>query len=119
MGAQAVIQAADETIEGILKRPRMYGSPEAVEFQFLLAVEFKLIALGFGARFDHREVIDNWIAHVKQTYPKPSVCYLAGRMGLTIESSDEEWEKFVGVMKAFVAEGGPFSLLTEGKGAAC
>lgn len=72
-----VISAIDETLDCIIKYPRMCGDAQGIEFEFLTLLSLKEVALG---RENEIAIHKRWMVYVDVCFPTgPMVFYLAGR----------------------------------------
>jgi len=67
----AVDRWIDETLDGMLKRPGMYGSPESVELQALLLLDLRaFVAHPETAERAAGGVFDAWLASFRRSHPQ-------------------------------------------------
>lgn len=72
-----VILHLDETMDCIIKYPRMCGNAQGIELEFLTLLSLKEVALG---RESEIAVHKRWIVYIDICFPNgPKICYLSGR----------------------------------------
>jgi len=101
-----VLAFTEEVPAEILRTPKMYGSPLAVELQFLQCLEVRLIAEGFDETTSMRMLREIYYEHVNRSCPKtPRILTLSGRFEWKDADVEKDWESFVGVLRSFLFEG--------------
>jgi len=113
-----VLAYANETLKGAIETPQMYGTPLAVETQFLQAMEFKLLSEGHDPETSWRVLRSAWMAFVNRNVPPRSVIPLSHRPSLTQSEKwgTKDWKFFARTMRSFVeldAEGGGYATVVK------
>ncbi len=71
-------QWIDETLDGMLRAPRLYGRVESVELQAILLLELRaFVANPELEGQEPRRVFNHWLAHFKARYPSAGSVLLA------------------------------------------
>lgn len=72
-----VIAAIDDTLDSIIKYPRMCGNAQGIELEFITLLSLREVALG---REETLAMNRRWMAYVDECFPDgPMVFYLAAR----------------------------------------
>ena len=96
---ETVVHWVDRRIEAMLAAPPMWGSPEAVEMQVLLLLEMRSLALRPEQTLvEPRRVLDTYIAHLAQRFPRQG----ARPLHELIASDDEDCSKLAGELRRFI-----------------
>jgi hypothetical protein len=73
-----VLFAINDTLDGMIARPRMYGNAQTLEMEFITLLDIKEVALGINQ--DAPYMKDRWMQFVDEIYPKgPRILFLSGR----------------------------------------
>jgi len=87
-----VLVEIDETLDGMISRPSMYGAPQTLESSFLTILDLKITCLGLVAE---ERTQTRWVKFINEVHPGPGPIPLSGRR--------ESWDpkEFVSFMQQF------------------